>query len=161
MQKCLQQVTSPDSNERSDGREQIERLWWSAVPGLFNNIANENPAIREVALKSLSLMKSEEIIRSLMDIAKQSSHEHTRMMAIFALGNMTEKRGSLIPGRLCMNEATSRELTEKQIRPFLNTLQTTEKSAEMKALLGRALKSLDAAPDRRPVRVPQKWIFIL
>lgn len=101
-------------------------------------------------------MKNEEIIRSLMDIAKQSTHEPTRMMAIFALGNMTEKRSSLIPGRLCMDEATSRELAEKQIGPFLNTLLTTEKNAEIKALLGRALKSLDEAPDRRLIRVPNK-----
>jgi hypothetical protein len=156
VQKCLQQVTSTDSNERSDGREQIERLWWSAVPGLFNNIANENPAICEVALKSLSLMRNEEIIRSLMEIAKQCTHEPTRMMAIIALGNMTEKRESLVPGRLCMDEATSRELAEKQIRPFLNTLLATEKNAEMKSLLERALKTLDEAPDRRLIRVPSK-----
>lgn len=156
VQKCLQQVTSTDSNERSDGREQIERLWWSAVPGLFNNIANENLAICEVALKSLSLMRNEEIIRSLMEIAKQCTHEPTRMMAIIALGNMTEKRESLVPGRHCMDEATSRELAEKQIRPFLNTLLAREKNAEMKAFLGRALKTLDEAPDRRLIRVPSK-----
>lgn len=154
VQICLMKELAVDSQE--DARELIERLWWTAVPGLLNNIANENLAIREIALKSLSLMRNEEIIRSLMDIAKQSPHEPTRMMAIFALGNMTEKRGSLIPGRLCMDEATSRELAEKQIRPFLNTLLITEKSAEMKALLGRALKSLDEAPDRRLIRVPNK-----
>jgi hypothetical protein len=154
VQICLMKELDVDSQE--DARELIERLWWTAVPGLLNNIANEKPAIREIALKSLSLMRNEEIIRSLMDIAKQSPHEPTRMMAIFALGNMTEKRGSLIPGRLCMDEATSRELAEKQIRPFLNTLLATEKNAEMKALLGRALNTLDVAPDRRPVRVPNK-----
>jgi len=95
----LQQAKSPDANERSEARQQIERLWHAAVPALILNITPDDVTVAELAVKSLILMRNESIVNNLIREATTTTDAGRRQMLIFALSKMTEQRKSLIPGR--------------------------------------------------------------
>lgn len=149
VQHCLKQTKSKDANERVEARQQIERLWWVAAPTLFENIDGREGTIAETAIKGLVLMRSEDILRGLMGKVTAAKDAHTRAMAIFALGKMTEKRESLIPGRTCMNEKESAMITDKLLRPFLTQTRKTETNAVVLEAISQAIEDLRRAADRR------------
>lgn len=123
----LGQGKAKDSNEREEARQQIERLWRVAAPALLKNVGNKDPAIAELAIKSLILMRNETIVHSLIDIARSTNDEYTKVMAIFALKKMTEQRKSLIPGRACLDEKESKRLYDEVVVPTLNKLEAQSK----------------------------------
>lgn len=149
VQKCLQQVMASDSNIRSEARDQIQRFWWAAAPALLKNMNSTHAAADETAIKSLILMRNESIIRSLMDTVEKSSDLRERARALFALGKMTERRESLIPGRTCMDRELSKATADKLIRPFLEGMQTTETNTAIRNRASQALRELDLTADRR------------
>jgi len=151
VQRCLLQTISKVAKERVEARDQIERLWWVAAPTLVKNLGTGEPAVTETVIKSLVLMRNEEIVRSLMATARTASIPETRALAIFALGKMTEKRESLIPGRTCMNEEQSKQMGETLIRPFLQEIAKTETNAIVLGAVSRAVKDLESAVDRRMI----------
>jgi hypothetical protein len=145
VQQCLLQTMSKNAKERVEARQQIERLWWAAVPALMANIERREAAAVEAVIKSLTLMRNEEIVCSLMESAQTASSADTRMVAIFALGKMTEKRESLILGRTCLNEEESSRLAEKTIRPFLQEMAKTATNTIVLGAVARAVKDLGGA----------------
>ena len=54
----LAMAKSQDANERTEAREQIERLWLAAVPTLLKSIGSKDGAVSELAVKSLILLWS-------------------------------------------------------------------------------------------------------
>ena len=118
----LAQAKSPDSNERTEARDQIERLWTAAAPTLLENVGNPDATIAELAIKSLILMRNESIVKALAEKARSSGDERTRGRARFALMKMQEQRTSLIPGRQCLDEAASKRLYDDVVAPALAQL---------------------------------------
>jgi hypothetical protein len=149
VQHALQQSNAKNAQERVEARQQIERLWWVAAPGLLDNIDTREPAVAETIIKSLVLMRNDDIVHRLITTASTAPSLETRSLAIFALGKMTEKRESLIPGRICMNEEQSKELAEKMIIPFFRKITQTETNADVRGSIARAVKDLESAVDRR------------
>lgn len=117
----LKQARSTNANERTEARQQIERLWHVAAPTLLKNLSN--PTTAEMTIKSLILMRSEAIIKAIIEKAKTAQDEHTKAMAVFALKKMKEQRKSLIPGRECLNEEQSRILYNRLVAPALRNLE--------------------------------------
>jgi hypothetical protein len=159
VKNCLMLVQAGDGNDWESARKQIEGLWLAAVPELLNNIGHEDAMVSTLALKSLSLMRNEEIIRALIKMAKDTSDERRRMMAIIELGYMTEKRSSIVSGRQQNDTDAMKTIIEKEVRPLLRQLSETDKSAEIRKLATRSLKTLDEAPDRRLIQVQEKKII--
>ncbi len=135
-------------------KEQLERLWWAAAPALLEHVAAQNLAVAEMAIKALSLMRNEEIVRALMEKVRTTTGEKTKVMYIFALGCMTEQYHSLVPRRTCLNEEASARLAEKLVRPFLQALERTETAPEVRQAGSEALAALQQAADHRPREVP-------
>ena len=121
--KTLQLAKSPDANERSEARQQIERLWHPAAPALIASITASDVTISELAVKSLILMRNEWIISELVQEAKTTADEGKRQMLVFALSKMTEQRKSLIPGRACLDDKQSGELYSRLVAPALDSLR--------------------------------------
>lgn len=147
----LQQTMSRDPSERVEVRQQVERLWWIAAPALLANIDSRDGAKAETAIKSLVLMRNEDIIRSLMKTATEASDPRTRARAIFALGKMTEKRESMIPGRTCMSDGASKALADTLLLPFLDGLTKTERNTVALDAVSHAIRDLSLAAERRLV----------
>jgi HEAT repeat protein len=119
----LKQSKATTANKRVEARHQIERLWHVAVPELLKNMSNRNPTIAELSVKSLILMRNEDIIRQIIDIAKTTNDPHTKAVAIFTLKKMKEQRKSRIPGRKCLNEEESKVLYDRLVAPALVDLE--------------------------------------
>lgn len=119
----LRQSKSRSSHERTEARQQIERLWLLAAPTLIEHVDSRDPTVAELAIKSLILMRNKTIAESLIGKARSATDEHTRVMVIFALSKFKEQRSSLIPGRECLNEEQSRALCDEVIAPAINDLR--------------------------------------
>jgi hypothetical protein len=119
----LKQANSPDANERSEARHQIERLWYAAVPTLVTSITTNDLTISELCVKSLILMRNEAIIRALIQEAKSTEDEGRKELLVFALSKMKEQRKSLIPGRECLSAQESEELYNKVVTPALDEIK--------------------------------------
>ena len=153
VKNCLQLAKSKDGNDRESARMQAEGLWALSVPELLNNVASEDLSVMEFSHKTLSLMRNEEIIQSLMKMAMDSSDGRRRTMAIIELGYMTEKRDSIVPGRQQNDSDELKALVQQKVRPLLVKFSESDKDAEVRKVATFALKNLDASKDRRPVRV--------
>lgn len=154
VRQYLKQTIAPEANDSEEAKEQIERLWWTAARVLAENIASPDDAVAEKAIKALSLMRNEEIVRALVDQARKATDRKVREMCIFALGCMTEKYESLVPRRTCMNEKDSRMLADKLIIPFLSEIGKTETDPDLRQAITQALTELKQAAEHRPVAVP-------
>jgi hypothetical protein len=122
----LQQAKASSSDERVEARDQIERMWYIAVPALLKNLSSREPGVAELAVKSLILMRNESIVRSLIDIAKTTQDEQTKAVIIFALKKMSEQRKSLIPGRECLDAEQSKVLFDHLVSPALKDLENKQ-----------------------------------
>ena len=117
--RYLSQSGSKDSNERTEARQQVERLWHTSAPALLEKVDSSEPGVAELAIKSLILMRNEAIVNALIEKAQKAQNPRSKGMALFALSMMTEQRESLIPGRTCMGEAQSKALFGRLIKPVL------------------------------------------
>jgi hypothetical protein len=113
----IKQTRAKDSKDRTEARDQIERLWHLAAPTLLANVGNRETA--EDAIKSLILMRDEAIIRSLVKKVGSASTPDEKNMALFALKQMKEQRQSIVPGRSCMDAKESKKLFDELITPVL------------------------------------------
>jgi hypothetical protein len=118
--RYLSQSGSNDSNERSEARQQIERLWRTAAPALLEKVDSSKPGVAELAIKSLILMRDEAIVNALIEKVQKAQKPRSKAMALFALSMMKEQRKSLIPGRACMDEAQSEALFARLIKPVID-----------------------------------------
>jgi len=154
VRQYLKQTNALDSNDSEEAKEQIERLWWTAARVLAENIANPDDAVAEKAIKAMSLMRNEEIVRALVDQARKATERKAKEMCIFALGCMTEQYDSLVPRRTCMNEKDSQMLADKLIIPFLTEIGKTETDPDLRQAITQAMTELKQAAEHRPVAVP-------
>jgi hypothetical protein len=138
-----------DPQTRTFSRHQIERLWTLAVPALKDSADSMDIAIAETVYKHLSMMRSDELIRDIIERARESATPHSRIAWVRILGKMTEMRDPSAPNRPTMDEATSAALAENLIRPFLTTLKAAEKDPKVLAVIDRAFSDLDRAFDGR------------
>ena len=98
-------------------------MWHGAIPTLLEYADSKEPAVAELAIKCLILMRNEAIIKALIEKARSTEDEYTKAMAVFALKKMKEQRKSLIPGRKCLNEEGSRILYDKLVAPAIEGLE--------------------------------------
>jgi len=152
VRNCLQLARSPEGNDRESARMQVEGLWSAAIPELLKHVDSEELSVLEFSHKSLSLMRNENIMRALLDMAQGTSDTRRRMMVIIELGHMTEKRESVVAGRQQKDTDEMKAFISNQVRPFLKHLSEDDKDDEMRKIASRALKTLDQAPDRRLIK---------
>lgn len=119
----LHQSTAEDANRRAEAKQQIERLWRTAVPTLLQNMTHSDATIAELAMKSLILMRNEEIIQKIIQKGREATGRRSQQLIRFTLKKMKERRKSLIPGRKCLNRERSSELHEKHVRPVLDRMK--------------------------------------
>lgn len=120
----LDRAKSSDTNERSEAKSQIERMWRAGVPTLIEHISpSNNVASVELAVKSLILMRDENVVTNLINDATLTQDPQRRQFLVFTLSQMKEKRSSNIPGRTCLGEKESEELYTKFVTPALEKLK--------------------------------------
>jgi len=123
VQKYIEQAKSEDSQDRSESRQQIQRLWHVAMPKLLEYVASKETSEAELAIKSLILMRNETIVKALIERARTAKDDYSKAMYVFALGKMKEQRHTRIQGRECLNEEESAALYDRLIVPALAELQ--------------------------------------
>lgn len=152
---CLRQnATSTNANERVEAKQQIERLCLTAAPTLLENIDSKDPALAELATKSLILMRNEEVVKELIKRASTAKDEHSKAITVFALKKMKEQRKSLIPGRECMDRKKSLRLYDRLVAPALAELgEETNTSGDEEKHPNKRERSLTDNPqkDRKSV----------
>ena len=107
-----------------EARLQIHRFWRLAVPTLLSYLESENLTQVELAAKSLILMRNEEIITAIIDLANHTDDPERKEIYRFILSKMNEQRTSPIPGRTCLGKARSDELFYRLIVPALQQLES-------------------------------------
>jgi hypothetical protein len=123
VEKTLQLAKSSDANERTEARQQIERLWRAAAPTLIAHVTTNNIAIAELSLKSLILMRDETIVSNLVAEAKSAKDDARKQMLVFGLSQMKEQRESLVPGRECLDVGRSADIYVRLVAPALQELK--------------------------------------
>jgi hypothetical protein len=137
----LKQTRAADPNVRTESREQIERLWHLSAPALLANVGNRETA--EGAIKGLTLMRDEAIIRSLVKQVDEAKTPEVKQMALFALRHMKEQRQSTVSGRSCMDAKESERIFDEVIAPVLKAAVPPPKVVPVEP--GSREPSLDSA----------------
>jgi len=142
--------------ERAEANLQIQRLWWVAAPRLIDYIGHENDTINEAAMKNLILMRSEEIVKRIIERVRTTDNERVRKWGVFTLGMMCEKRETLIPGRPLLSDEESERLAKTYIEPFLTEVDKAHDDPDLKQTIEGARQFLANPADRRlrPVTRP-------
>lgn len=136
-------------SDRSDASEQLQRLWTLAAPQLMDNLGHESSMVRDAAIKNLSLMRNEDLVLKLIARIEASDDPRVRQFGIFALGRMLEKRESLIPGRVQINDESSQAITDRLVSPFLDRWEEAHQDAETKEAITGARRALKHPLDTR------------
>jgi len=123
VQKYIEQAKAQDSQDRSESRQQIHRLWHVAMPKLLEYVASKDASEAELAIKSLILMRNETVVKALIERARTAEDDYSKTMYVFALKMMKEQRHTWIQGRECLNEEESVALYDRLIVPALAELQ--------------------------------------
>lgn len=126
IKKYVGQAKSDDPDVCAEARQQIERLWKLSVPVLYEKLFDEDPAVAELAAKSLILMRDRKIIEKIITCAKNAKNandEDKLDTAVFVLKHMKEQRRSAIPNRKCMSPEESEKLYNELIVPALQELE--------------------------------------
>ncbi len=122
VQEYLKQIKSKDPNVYDEASQQIFRLWHLAAPTLLKNLDNDNVTIIEFAAKSLILMRNEDIIKAIIEIANNTRDEKQKELLLFFLSQMKEQRTTVVPDRNCLNESESEELFNQLVQPALTKI---------------------------------------
>ena len=101
------------------------RLWHLAIPELLRSLENSNEDIRGFAFGILVQMRSEYVVRIMINKAKRCKEGNLKNMYIGTLGIMTQQEEINVPNRQCMNEKDSQELYDRLIVPALKELSPT------------------------------------
>jgi hypothetical protein len=123
VKRLLLLARSKNADERVEAREQIERLWLAALPALLDGLDDENLSVVELAIKSLILMRNEEVVSELLEKGR-GADESTKKTILFTLKKMKEQRVSSVPDRNCLDEESSEELFDTFVAPAIKELAT-------------------------------------
>lgn len=118
---------SPNANTREEGRFQIHRLWRLAVPALLDYLKDDDLTKMELAAKSLILMRNEDIISSVINIAERTTDTRKKKLLLFVLTKMEEQRTTIVPNRQCLGSETSKELYNRLVVPALKRMELPDK----------------------------------
>ena len=102
--------------------DQILRFWHLAIPELLRNLENRNEDIQSFVFNILVQMRSERVVRIMINKAKACKPSNLKDMYIGTLGIMTQQEDMNLPNRQCLNEKDSQELFSKIIEPALKEL---------------------------------------
>ena len=125
-----------DSTERIFARSQIQRLWALAAPALIDNAPSMNASIAETCSKHLSMMRTEGLIREIIEAAEEATSVQRKAGYIRLLGKMTEQSTWMVRGRETMDDATSRRVADTTVRPYLRQVreQVREQASDRQVL---------------------------
>jgi hypothetical protein len=119
----LDNTKSENSNTREESKQQIERLWLLAVPTLLIYINDNDIGKAELAAKSLILMRNEDIIKAIINLANNNPDINKRNRLKSILLRMQEQRSSIIPGRVCLGPEESTKLYNTLVLPAIEKLK--------------------------------------
>ena len=102
--------------------DQILRFWDLAIPEMLRNLENPNLDIQGFVFNTLVRMRSERLVRIMINKAKACKDPHLKRMYVGTLGLMTQQEETDLPNRQCMDEKSSQELFDKLIKPALKEL---------------------------------------
>jgi hypothetical protein len=114
------------SEDYAEIHSQIIRFWQLAVPELLRNLENTNPHVRAFAFNTLVQLRSENVVRIMINKAKACKDPNLKNMYIGTLGIMKQDEYLGIPNRACMDAKSSQELYDRLIAPALKELSPPE-----------------------------------
>jgi hypothetical protein len=128
----LKSWSAVDPNEFSEANEQIERLWFLAIPALLDNLDSQDPKVASMALNSVVLMRSEAVIREIIERARHAANNRSRARFCVALKYMNAEKHPVVPGRQCLDQKQTQALYDKLIVPALVELRPELRGPEAK-----------------------------
>lgn len=124
VKKLFQMSVDADGNTRGEARCQLARLWYAAVPACLNAIKDvKNVKKKELAAKSLILMRNREIITAVIKRGKQIKDGKERFWFHWVLSRMNRQRTTVVPNRTCIDSKTSKKLYDEMVVPALAELK--------------------------------------
>ncbi len=100
VRRLLPLTVHEDANTRSEARTQVARLWHVAVPVCLDAVTDlENGKARELARKSLILMRNREIIEQLIKKGRDTDDPKKRYCIHWVLKGMDGQRTTTVPNR--------------------------------------------------------------
>jgi len=117
---------SVNPQTREGGRYLIDRLWYLAIPALLENLPNKKISKFEISAKCLLLMKNEEVIQKIIEIAEKERNKVIKKQLIFILNQVAQVRTTIVPDRKSIDEAESIALFDKVVKPALERLEKKE-----------------------------------
>jgi hypothetical protein len=102
--------------------DQIIRFWDLAIPEMLRNLENPNKDIQVFVFNMLVQMRSEKLVRIMINKAKACKDPNLKEMYIGTLGIMTQQQEMDVVNRQCMDEKSSQELFDRLIKPALKEL---------------------------------------
>jgi hypothetical protein len=103
--------------------DQIIRFWPLAIPEMLSNTDNSNSFVRDFVFNTLMEMRSELVIKSLLERAKnsKSASERERYVTFFRL--MNQNFEFLIPNRKCLTKLETDALFTRLVIPVIDELK--------------------------------------
>ena len=145
----IEWTAAAEGSDRAEANNQLQRLWTLAAPALIESLGHESRMVQEAAIKNLSLMRNEDLVTKLIARIEASDDPRVQHTGIFALGRMLEKRESLIPKRLQINDEASQAITDRLVSPFLDRWEQAHPDAESKEAITGARRALKHPLDTR------------
>jgi hypothetical protein len=106
--------------------DQILRFWDLAIPEMLRNLENPNLDIQGFVFNTLVRMRSERLVRIMINKARACKDPHLRRMYVGTLGIMMQQQETDLPNRQCMDQKSSQALFDKLIAPALKELSPPE-----------------------------------
>lgn len=136
-------------SDREEANQQLQRLWTLVAAPLIDNLGDDSRMVQEAAIKNLSLMRNEDLVTKLIAQIEASDDPRVQHTGLFALGRMLEKRESLIPGRVQINDEASQGITDRLVVPFLDRWEQAHPDSETKEAITGARRALKHPLDTR------------
>jgi|AntAceMinimDraft_15_1070371.scaffolds.fasta_scaffold12275_2 hypothetical protein len=109
-----------------EGYLQLQRLWFLATQGLFNNLTNNDNKISEMSARMLSLMKTGKIIDQLIEDAQKAKTSKEIKKYIFALKYMQYNNPSVIK-RQQISKTKAEKFYKEKVAKVINQLEMDKK----------------------------------
>ena len=103
--------------DNSEVHDQILRFWDLAIPEMLRHLEHPNADVRAFVFNTLVQMRSENVVRIMINKAKVCKDIRIKEMYIGILGFMTQQEDMNLPNRQCMSVKDSEELFVRLIQP--------------------------------------------
>ncbi len=109
---------------------QIQRLWHLAAPALLANVAHEDVSISENAASLLSVMKTPQIIESLVAASNEAETAADIDKYIFALEYMKINNRYFVDNRTRMSDSECEKYYKEHVKPQITLLKQRRQDAK-------------------------------